>query len=207
MKILETKYAMTEEGVSIAYSTLGEGSVDLVVDPSDTVGNIEMLWEFEPIADLYRRLAGFSRVILHDRRGCGLSGSSGRLPDLETRARDLLVVLDACGAGQPALFGSTTGGAALAMFAATYPDRALALAWYGPMARTSWTPEYPSGRSPRRSRSAAIDDARDLWGTVEWPRSDVRELNAPDFATDEGLVAELARVERHFVAPSTAMEL
>ena len=205
MDIPETRYAMTEDGVSIAYSTFGEGAVDLVVDPSDTVGNIEMLWEFEPVADLYRRLAGFSRVILHDRRGCGLSGSSGRLPDLETRARDLLAVLDACGAGQPALFGSTTGGAALAMFAATYPDRALALAWYGPMARTSWTPEYPWG-DPAEEQERSIDDARDLWGTVEWPRR-MLELNAPDFATDESLVAELARVERHFVAPSTAMEL
>ena len=205
MDIPETRYAMTEDGVSIAYSTFGEGAVDLVVDPSDTVGNIEMLWEFEPIADLYRRLAGFSRVILHDRRGCGLSGSSARLPDLETRARDLLAVLDACGAARPALFGSTTGGAALAMFAATYPDRALALAWYGPMARTSRTPEYPWG-DPAEEQERSLEDARDLWGTVEWPRM-MLELNAPDFATDEGLVAALARVERHFVAPSTAMEL
>ena len=205
MEIPETKYAMTEDGVSIAYSTLGEGSVDLVVDPSDTVGNIEMLWEFEPVADLYRRLAGFSRVILHDRRGCGLSGSSGRLPDLETRARDLLAVLDACGAARPALFGSTTGGAALAMFAATYPDRALALAWYGPMARTSWTPEYPWGASAEE-QERSLDDARDLWGTVEWPRK-MLGLNAPHFAADDGLVAALAPVERHFVAPSTAMEL
>lgn len=97
MDIPETRYAMTEDAVSIAYSTLGQGPVDLVVDPSDAIGNIEVLWEFEPIADLYRRLASFSRVILHDRRGCGLSGSSTRLPDLETRARDLLAVLDACG--------------------------------------------------------------------------------------------------------------
>ena len=119
--------------------------------------------------------------------------------------QDLLAVLDACGAARPALFGSTTGGAALAMFAATYPDRALALAWYGPMARTSWTPEYPWG-DPAEEQERSLDDARDLWGTVEWPRR-MLELNAPDFATDEGLVAALARVERHFVAPSTAMEL
>ena len=83
----DTRYATTHDGVSIAYQIVGEGPVDLVLGLSDW-GNVETLWELDAHADLFERLSRFSRLVLHDRRGTGLSGG-GSFPNLETRAQDL----------------------------------------------------------------------------------------------------------------------
>ena len=73
MDIPETRYATTEEGISIAYQTVGDGPVDLVLDTA-IFGNVEIMWELAPLADLFGKLSSFSRLILHDCRGTGLSG-------------------------------------------------------------------------------------------------------------------------------------
>lgn len=112
MEIPETQYATTEDGVSIAYQTVGDGPVDLVLDMG-AFGNVEIMWEVAPFADLFGKLSSFSRLILHDCRGLGLSGGGSSFPNLETRARDLLTVLDACRSSRAALFGALTGGAAV----------------------------------------------------------------------------------------------
>ena len=147
MTIPETRYATTEDDVSIAYQIVGQGAIDLALDLG-IYGNVEALWTFEPVADLLSRLASFSRLILHDRRGVGLSGGGGIISNLETQANDLLTVLDACRSARPSLLGSTIGGAAFAMFAATFPDRVTALVWFGPLAKTRWSPDYPWGNTP-----------------------------------------------------------
>ena len=92
MNIPETHYATTEDGVSIAYQTVGNGPIDLVLE-LESFGNVEIMWELDALADLFGRLSAFSRLILHDKRGTGLSGGRGQpFPNLETRARDLLTV-------------------------------------------------------------------------------------------------------------------
>jgi len=202
-EVPETRYATTEDGVSLAYQVVGEGPIDLAVDMA-ILGNVEIVWTFEPVADLLERLSSFSRLILHDRRGTGLSGGGSSLPDLETRSRDLLTVLDACRASRPVLFGSTTGGAAFAIFAATYPDRVSSLVWFGPMAKATWSPDYPWGETVEEQRRFA-EQAKEQWGTVELAHSFVAQ-NAPARVNDEALASELARVCRHFMAPSTAVE-
>jgi pimeloyl-ACP methyl ester carboxylesterase len=94
--IPETRYATTEDGISIAFQTVGDGPVDLVFDPG-VWGNVEIMWELAAFADLFGKLSSFSRLILYDRRGTGMSGGGGNsLPNLETRARDLLTILDTC---------------------------------------------------------------------------------------------------------------
>jgi class 3 adenylate cyclase len=199
----ETRYATTDDEVSIAYQIVGEGPIDLVVDLG-VFGNVEILWTFEPVADLLSTLASFSRLILHDRRGVGMSGGGGIVSNLETQARDLLAVIDACRSARPALFGSTNGGAALAMFAATYPERVAALTWFGPMVKTRWTPDYPWGRSPEQEHEFTVR-AKEQWGTPEFAHWYLTNV-APSRAGDHAHEVELARVDRHFCAPSTGLQ-
>ena len=198
----ETRYATTEDGVTIAYQTVGDGPLDLVLE-LENFGNVEIMWELEALADLFGRLSAFSRLILHDKRGTGLSGGRGQpFPNLETRARDLLTVLDSIRSPHPALFGERTGGAALAMFAATYPDRAGPLAWFQAIATRRWSPEYPWGKTPEEHRREAAM-TRDGMGKQSFGREWL-EVSAPSLAGDEHLQAQIARLDRHFMAPSTA---
>ena len=89
-----TRYAKTLDGGYIAYKLLGEGPTDIAIAGSIAT-NIEMFFEFEPAARFFHELASVARLSFHDRRGTGLSDDMGGLPNLETRAADLLAVLDA----------------------------------------------------------------------------------------------------------------
>ena len=201
MDIPETRYATTEDGISIAFQTVGDGPVDLVFDPG-IWGNVETMWELPALADLFGKLSSFSRLILHDRRGTGMSGGGGTsLPNLETRTRDLLTVLDTCRSSRAALFGSTTGGAALALFAATYPDRVSSFVWFWALATVSWSPEYPWGYTPEEQRRDT-EWIREGIGKPAMAREWLDEI-APSLAGDDRLVAQVARLDRHFMAPST----
>jgi class 3 adenylate cyclase len=200
----DTLYATTEDGVSIAYQTIGDGPVDLVLE-LESWGNVEIMWELAALADLFNRLASFSRLILHDRRGTGLSGGRGSsFPNLETRARDLLTVLDRIRSSRAALFGERTGGAALAMFATTHPDRVSSFVWFQAIATRRWSPEYPWGRTPDEHREEAAW-TRDGMGDKSFQREWLLGA-APSLAGDERLEAQLARLDRHFIAPSTAVD-
>lgn len=196
-----TRYASTEDGISIAYQTVGDGPVDLVLE-LENWGNVEIMWELEPLADLFERLSSFSRLILHDRRGTGLSGGAS-FPNLETRARDLLTVLDTIRSPRVALFGERTAGAALAVFAATHPGRVSSLAWFKAVATRRWSPDYPWGMSPDERRQEAAT-TRDGMGSNRFAREWLA-ASAPRFAGDE-LAAKVARLDRHFMAPSTAAD-
>ncbi len=168
----ETRYASTEDGVSIAYQTIGEKPVDLVLE-LESWGNVEIMWELEALADLFERLSSFSRLILHDRRGTGLSGGRGSsFPNLETRARDLRTVLDTI----------------RSVRAAT----------------KRWSPEYPWGSTPDEHRQDAAE-TRDGMGSERLARQWLM-AGAPSFAGDERFEAEIARLDRHFMAPSTAAD-
>ena len=115
----ETRYARSGD-VNIAYQVVGDAPRDLVLVPG-WVSNIEVFWEHPPVARFLQRLASFTRLILFDKRGTGLSDRLGALPNLETRMDDVRAVLDAVGSERAALFGYSEGGAMCALFAATHP--------------------------------------------------------------------------------------
>jgi class 3 adenylate cyclase len=198
----DTRYATTEDGISIAYQVVGEGPVDLVLE-LESWGNVETMWELEALADLFERLSQFSRLVLHDRRATGLSGGSS-FPNLETRARDLLTVVDAIRSSRAVLFGERTTGAAFAVFAASHPNRVASLVWNRAVATKRWSPEYPWGVTPDEHREEAAE-VRDGMGSKEFARAWLMAC-APAFAGDECLQAQIARLDRHFMAPSTAAE-
>ena len=129
----ETRYAKSAD-VHIAYQVVGDGPRDLVL-VAGWVSNIEVLWEEPRLARFLERLASFSRLLLFDKRGTGLSDRVGDLPNLETRMDDVRAVMNAVGSERAALMGYSEGGPMCALFAATYPERTSALIMVGAYAR------------------------------------------------------------------------
>src|SRR5262249_55524052 len=119
----ETRYARSGD-VNIAYQVVGNGPLDLVVVPG-FVSHLEYAWEDPAYARFNERLAAFSRLILLDKRGTGLSDRvpTTELPSLEQRMEDVRAVLDAVGSQRAALLGVSEGGPMSILFAATYPER------------------------------------------------------------------------------------
>ena len=129
MLVPDPQYAKSGH-VRIAYQVVGDGPFDLVFVPG-FISNLDLAWEDPVRAQVWTRLAAFSRLILFDKRGTGLSDRIGGVPTLEERMDDVRAVMDAVGSHQAALFGMSEGGAMSMLFAATYPDRTRALVLYG----------------------------------------------------------------------------
>ena len=161
--IPDTRYAKTPGGVYLAYQTVGEGPIDLVWQFDLIFGNVELIWE-TIVGDFLRELSSFSRLILHDRRGTGLSSRDVAPPDLETRVGDLEVILDAIGSERPVLGGHGEGGASNVLFAASRPERVHSVVWTEPAPRTTWAPDYPWGVDPEYVERVAKATA-ELWGS------------------------------------------
>jgi class 3 adenylate cyclase len=138
-----TRYAQIGE-LSIAYQVVGNGPLDVVHIPS-WISNVEGNWDEPGYARFLNRLASFSRLILFDKRGTGLSDRVGETPTLEQRIDDVRAVMSAVGSKQAALFGSTEGSAMCALFAATYPEQTRALVMYGAYAKRIRSNDYPWG--------------------------------------------------------------
>jgi pimeloyl-ACP methyl ester carboxylesterase len=118
-------------------------------------------------------LASFARLILHDRRGTGLSSRNVSPPDLETRVADLRVVLDAVGSKRPVIAGALEGGAPNVLFAASDPERVHSIVWWSPAARSVLSPDYPWGRAaPVRG---AAERELHHWGRSRAPAPGRRE--------------------------------
>jgi pimeloyl-ACP methyl ester carboxylesterase len=159
--IPQTHYAKCGD-VSIAYQVFGEGGIDLVFVPG-WVSNVEIFWEEPAYARFLKRLATFSRVILFDKRGTGLSDRVSEMPNVETRMDDVRAVMDAVQSEHAALFGYSEGGVLCALFAATHPDRTTALIMHGSYARLTRRPDYPWGPTDEE-RAAFNEDAVRHWG-------------------------------------------
>lgn len=142
----ETQYARSGD-VHIAYQVVGDGPIDIVYVPG-WISNVELCWNEPTYAEFLNRLASFSRLILFDKRGTGLSDrvTTDRLPTLEERMQDVQVVLDAVGSEKAAIFGVSEGGSLSAYFAASAPDRVSALILFATFAKRIWSPDYPGGQ-------------------------------------------------------------
>jgi class 3 adenylate cyclase len=159
MDIPATHYAKSGS-VHIAYQVLGDGPIDLVHVPP-FISNLELQWRDPDQARYFRRLASFSRLIMFDKRGTGLSDRTD-IASLEERMDDVRAVMDAVGSERAAVFGSSEGGAMSLLFAATYPDRVTALILYGAYPRMSAAPDYP-GLLPE-DRERVLDELGTRWG-------------------------------------------
>ena len=185
--------------VNIAYQVVGDGPFDLIYIPA-TTSHLILQWEDPGWAGFLRRLASFSRLILFDRRGVGMSDRVGGA-SLEQRMDDVRAVLDAVGSERVAVFGSGDGGAMLTLFAATYPERTTALVLFEMQPRWTWAPDYPWGLRPEQARRW-ISDAEQRFGDVEYVKGQLRGW-MPSIADDEEQIDWMFRVWRMSSSPGS----
>ena len=146
-----TQYARSGEA-SIAYQAIGDGAVDLLFVLA-WMSHVEHAWEAPALRRFLERVAEFTRLIIFDRRGSGLS-DSGEPYTLEQDARDALAVLDAAGSDRAAVLTYGLGGPVGALLAADHPERISALIMYASIASSSWAPDYHWAHDPRAARRA-----------------------------------------------------
>ncbi|MGD9092475.1 MAG: alpha/beta fold hydrolase, partial [Anaerolineales bacterium] len=137
----EIKYVASGH-VTIAYQVFGDGPLDIVW-VSGFITHMEQLWKLQSLASFFTGLAEFSRVIMFDRRGVGLSDRVGYPPTLEDTMEDMQVVLQAVGSTHAVLFGYLEGGPNSMLFAATYPEHVSGLVLYGTAAKWARSENYP----------------------------------------------------------------
>jgi pimeloyl-ACP methyl ester carboxylesterase len=188
------RYAKAGE-VSIAYRVLGDGPLDLVWVPGLS-SNIEMEWADPFQVGFWRRLASFSRLIAFDKRGMGLSDRDVGAPTLEERMDDVRAVMDAVGSERAALVGVSEGGPMSLLFAASYPERTVALVLYGSTARSRRDVDYPFGNEEAFAELYRILD--DGWGTGESLR-----VFGQSLLENEPAREHMGRMERASGSPGT----
>jgi class 3 adenylate cyclase len=198
VNVPETRYA-TSDGVNIAYQVVGSGPFDLVYVPG-WVSNIEVMWEEPRLAAFLERLASFSRLILFDKRGTGLSDPvpDDDLPTLERRMDDVRAVMDAAGSERAALLGHSEGGNMCIVFSASFPERTSALVLMGCYAKRSRSDDYPWAPDPME-RDRDIEETERTWGRV-----DPTPTLAPSLVDDQAFRSWLRRYLRLSASPHAA---
>jgi pimeloyl-ACP methyl ester carboxylesterase len=201
MDVPETRYARSG-GVSIAYQVVGDGPFDLVWTPG-SLSHLDLGWEDENKARFLRALASFSRLIIFDKRGTGLSDRVTGVPDLETRMDDIRAVMDAAGSEAAAVCGVSEGGPMSLLFAATYPERVRALVNYGALPRFVRGPNFP-WQEPRHEYLAEVEADAQTWGTEEGARI---WLEFEGLDTSPEAVRDRARRDRMTISPGALAQL
>ena len=198
----ETRYAKAPDGVSIAYQVVGDGPRDLVWVPG-WISHLEAAWEEPTLARFFERLASFSRLILFDKRGTGMSDrvAVSALPTLEVRMSDVLTVCDAVGSERAALFGVSEGAPMCVLFGATYPVRTTAIILFGGYARRLVASDYPWGDT-RDALEAFLDQITEGWGGPVG-----LDVRAPSRINDERFRANWARYLRLGASPAAVRAL
>jgi pimeloyl-ACP methyl ester carboxylesterase len=193
----ETRYAKSGE-VHIAYQVVGDGPIDLVLIPG-LFTHVEHQWEEPSFARFLERLASFSRLIVLDARGTGLSDRAPELPPMEEQMDDVQAVLDAVGSSSPAFFGLSQAGPMAILFAASHPERTRALVLYASYAKVRRQDDYPWGRSDEwlQDYERQIDQ--------QWGSGAFLSQVAPTRAEDESFRRWWGRLERLSYGPGNAL--
>ena len=197
MKRSEPRYALNGDA-HIAYQVIGTGPVDLVYT-AGIWSNLDVMWDWEPWARYLERLASFSRLILFDMRGVGLSDRGSAPPTVELQMDDVGAVMDAADSREAVIFGGARGAAMTMLFAASYPERTRALVLYAPLARSVRAPDWPYGRT-RGEQEEFFDHFTSQMGTGE-----NLFLQGPNY--DARLKTWWARFERLGASPGEWREL
>jgi class 3 adenylate cyclase len=180
----------------IAYQVVGEGPIDILWIPT-WIWQVEHMWQDAWTTRLLRDLGRFSRVILFDRRGTGLSDPVLGAPTLEEQMDDVVAVMDAVGSRQAAVVAMLEAGAMACLFAATHPERARALVLYQAMPRMTSAPDY-EWPPTREVRAEWTENMAKDWG------SGARVIGFAH-STSEEFREWAGRLERLAASPGTAL--
>src|SRR3954451_738711 len=157
-----TRYVTTRDRRAIAWSEVGDGPIDLLYVPQ-SISAMEHVWDHPRPAQFFARLASFTRLIMFDRRGSGMSERLEEPAPLEEQIDDVRAVLDAAGSERAAVAALYEGGPMAMLFAASAPERVTHLILYASFARATWAPGYEWARR-EPDREPAMDALRDAWG-------------------------------------------
>lgn len=197
MPRLEPRYARNGE-VSLAYQVIGEGSHDLVL-VLGFVSHLEAAWEEPRLAAFLRRLASFSRLLVFDKRGCGMSDPALKPTRFEDRLADLESVMDAAGMPNAVLFGTSEGGGVALRMAAARPERVQSVITFGSFARVLQAPDYAMGWSEAEFQA--------ILGEVERSWLQGAELRNPSLQNDERHSRWFSRYLRLAASPGMLRDL
>jgi len=192
----ETFYAKTGD-VHIAYRVVGDGPRDLVHVPG-WASHLDLDWSFPRYAHLLNRLASFSRLIVFDKRGTGLSDPVANPPTPEERMDDLRAVMDAAGSERAILFGECEGAPLCVLFAATHPERSEGLVLYGAMPSVGGDSQTPRWVDTNRQLEEAVTD---------WGQGRMVDVFAPSAAGSDRVRRSMAAYERASASPAMARAL
>jgi class 3 adenylate cyclase/pimeloyl-ACP methyl ester carboxylesterase len=194
MEQIRTRYAKNGD-IHVAYQVFGEGDVDLVFVPG-FISHVENYWDEPNLARWLRRLGSFSRTILFDKQGTGLSDRVNKLPGLDVRMDDVCSVMDAEGIEKAAIFGISEGGTLATLFAASHPDRSRALILCGAFAQfTSWIPTQEA----MENFFQYIDS--------DWGRGETLQMFAPTMEGDAAFKQWWGKFERLGGSPGAVKTL
>ena len=193
----ETRYAKSGD-LRIAYQILGDGPIDLLFAPG-YLSHLEQNQWWPAYRAFFDRMASFSRLLVFDRRGTGLSDRILTLGSFEELMDDIGAVLDASGSERAALFGGAEGGPMCALFAATYPERTSALVLGASYARRRWAPDYPWGLDDE-TQQRILDGYEERWGRVGFGSHSI----APSLVDDERFQDWYAQAQRFSGTPASA---
>jgi pimeloyl-ACP methyl ester carboxylesterase/class 3 adenylate cyclase len=198
VQVPETRYARSGD-VSIAYQVVGDGPRDLMIVPG-LVSHLELGWESPPEREFRERLASFSRLILFDKRGTGLSDPVQDKLSIEERMDDVRAVLDAVGSERATLLGFSEGGPIATVFAASHPERVDGLILYGTFARYREADDYPIGVPAQ-----TIAQHREFFDN--WPAEGFLDIYAPSIADSPAAHAFFQRYARMVASPRMIRDL
>jgi class 3 adenylate cyclase len=185
--------------VSIAYTEAGNGMDVLVI--GGFVSHLEVFPTLPAAGRFIDRLGSFSRAILFDKRGMGLSDRDAGAYTLENVVDDALAVLDDLDVPHAAVLGISEGGSAATMLAAAHPERVSAMVQYATYARLAQAADFPEGIPPERLRA--------FWNMIESDWADPKSIDfwSPSRAGDPELRDWWGRLLRSGLNPGGARKL
>ncbi|HET8969143.1 MAG TPA: adenylate/guanylate cyclase domain-containing protein, partial [Gaiellaceae bacterium] len=193
----EIRFARSGD-VDIAYRAVGDGPIDLVyVQGSFT--HLEVYWELPQFRRFCERLGEFTRLILFDKRGMGMSDRVPGATTLEERMDDIRAIMDAIGSERAAVMGKSEGGPLAMLFAAAHPERTLALILDGAEVRERTDAEWPWGEGTIEAFEAAMATLPERWGNGLG-----MDYIAPSVAGQEWARAWRGRMQTHACTPAAA---
>ena len=195
----EVRYARSGE-VEVAYVVLGSGAVDLVL-VMGWLTNLEVYWQEPNYRRFVQRLAGFTRLILFDKRGMGLSDRT-TVGTLEERMDDVRAVMDAAGSERAVLMGISEGAPLSMLFAASHPERTAALIFVGGEVKEVTSADWPWGESTREEFEESME--RILASDASWGKP-APVFFAPSRMRDPALMEWLGRLERSAATPAAGV--
>jgi class 3 adenylate cyclase len=196
--VAEVRFARSGD-IDVAYRVVGDGPVDLVY-VQGAYSHLEIAWELPAYRRYCEQLAEFTRLILFDKRGMGMSDRVPGATTLEERMDDIRAVMDAVGSERAAVIGESEGGPLSMLFAAAHPERTVALILQGAEVRERTDDDWPWGEATEDEFEEAMSSLPERWGkaglAIDWI--------APSVAGQEWARAWMARLQVHAHTPRSA---